>query len=387
MKKLVYLLTAFFAITLTSCEDPMEDIHNEIDANTTNIITGDVAFTMSDDDYDFLELNYGNFNNVDDAKTMIPGLLSYKYPVWGKSSSALVTFNVYSPLRTERSLARYTVTTADYDANPDTAQYNNFDDEDQIYTFLDNKYENPSDRFLVSLTYKFYNGSVSTLNNGFLYSNDTWNFIQGFTDDEYEEMGESYPNFSSEEEAEEKVPTYLKEKYFFKNRSVGDIESIMYKLYTTDVDDLDGDGRTDDRTTYSYVMYFAFDGTNWNPYTNEIQESVQFGHDGNVWVPDNTIKYRLTSADIALIETSFIDKYPGPADNVGYFGSFDRRSGSSNYWSDEMLIEAFNVVLNNLSPSAEAGQKYILTYVIYNGSTQDESMSVIKSADGEWVKN
>ena len=68
-------------------------------------------------------------------------------------------------------------------------------------------------------------------------------------------MGESYP-FSSEEEAEEKIPTYLKEKYFFKNRSVGDIEN-MYKLYTTDVDDLDGDGSTDDRTTYSYVMYFA----------------------------------------------------------------------------------------------------------------------------------
>ena len=128
----------------------------------------------------------------------------------------------------------------------------------------------------------------------------------------------------------------------------------MYKLYTTDVDDLDGDGSTDDRTTYSYVMYFAFDGTSWNPYTNEIQESVQFGHDGNVWVPDNTIKYRLTSDDIALIETSFIDKYPGPADNVGYFGSFDRRSGSSNYWSDEMLLEAFNVVLDNLSPSAKS---------------------------------
>ena len=340
MKKLVYLITAFFAITLTGCEDPMEDIHNEIDAETTTIITGDVAFTMSDDDYDFLELNYGNFNNTDDAKNMIP----------------------------------------------DTAQYNNFDDMDQIYTFLDTKYENPSDRFLVSLTYKFYDGSARTLNNGFLYNNETWNFIQGFTDDEYEEMGESYPNFSSEEEAEEKIPTYLKEKYFFKNRSVGDIESVMYKLYTTDVDDLDGDGRKDDRTTYSYIMYFDYDGTAWNPYTNEVQESVQFGHDGNVWVPDNTIKYRLTSADIALIESSFIDKYPGPADNVGFFGSFDRRSGSSNYWSDEMLIEAFNVVLDNLSPDAENDQKYILTYLIYNGSTQDESMGVIK-ADGEWVKN
>ena len=101
---------------------------------------------------------------------------------------------------------------------------------------------------------------------------------------------------------------------------------------------------------------------------------------------DNTIKYRLTSTDIALIKSSFESKYPGPADNVGFFGSFDRRSGSSNYWSDEMLLEAFNVILDNNNPTAEDGQKYVLTFVIYNGSTVDESMRVIKE-NAEWVFN
>ncbi len=219
-----------------------------------------------------------------------------------------------------------------------------------------------------------------------MYNENQWNFIQGFTDDEYEAMGEGYPNFSSEEEAEEKIPLYLKEKYYFKNRSVGDIESIMYKLYTTDVDDVDGDGSTNDRTTYSYVSYYVYDGTDWVPYGNEIQETVQFGHDGDKWVPDNTIKYRLSSSDIALISSSFMTKYPGPADNVGFFGSFDRRSGSSNYWSDAMLVEAFNVLLDDKSPTAEEGQKYVLTYVVYTGSTVDESMSLIKS-NGAWVQN
>ncbi len=384
MKNLAYLSTFFLGLLLLSCE-PMEDIHAEVDAQSS-VILGDVAFTMSDEDYDQLDLGYGNFNSVADAKDMIPGLLSSKYPVWGEGSSALVTFNIYAPLRTERSLEVYTVTTADYDANPETARFNNFDDMNQIYDFLDTKYPNPSNRLLVSLTYKFYDGSVNTLNNGFLYNNDTWNFIQGFTDDEYEAMGEGFPNFSSEDEAEEKIPLYLKEKYFFKNRDAGAIESIMYKLYVTDVDDVDGDGRVNDRTTYSYVSYYIYDGVDWGPYTNEVQETVQFGHDGEKWVPDNTIKYRLTSTDIALIESSFEIKYPGPADNVGFFGSFDRRSGSSNYWSDEMLLEAFNVVLDNNNPTAEDGQKYVLTYVIYNGSTVDESMRVIKE-NAEWVFN
>ncbi len=384
MKNLAYLYTFLLGLLLLSCE-PMEDIHAEVDAQSS-VILGDVAFTMSDEDYDQLDLGYGNFNSVADAKDMIPGLLTSKYPVWGEGSSALVTFNIYAPLRTERSLEVYTVTTADYDANPETARFNNFDDMGQIYDFLDTKYPNPSNRLLVSLTYKFYDGSVNTLNNGFLYNNNTWNFLQGFTDDEYEAMGEGFPNFSSEDEAEEKIPLYLKEKYFFKNRDAGAIESIMYKLYVTDVDDVDGDGRVNDRTTYSYVSYYIYDGVDWGPYTNEVQETVQFGHDGEKWVPDNTIKYRLTSTDIALIESSFESKYPGPADNVGFFGSFDRRSGSSNYWSDEMLLEAFNVVLDNNNPTAEDGQKYVLTFVIYNGSTVDESMRVIKE-NGEWVFN
>ena len=160
----------------------------------------------------------------------------------------------------------------------------------------------------------------------------------------------------------------------------------VYKLYVTDVDDVDGDGRTNDRTTYSYVSYYVFDGTDWAPYGNEIQETVQFGHDGDKWVPDNTIKYRLNGADVALISSSFMTKYPGPADNVGFFGSFDRRSGSSNYWSDAMLLEAFNVLLDDKSPNAEEGQKYVLTFVVYTGSTVDESMSLIKS-NGVWVQN
>ena len=381
MKKIIYCL-AILGTILTGC-NPNEDIYNALDAKE-EVIAGDVVYTLTDEDYDALEKSFGNFNSEDEAKSLIPGLLDEKYPVWGLGSSAVVTFDLYAPKREEKSIIRYTVTTEDYDANPETERFNNFDDEDQIIDLLNVKYPSPSDRTLVSLTYKFYDGSLNTLNNGFLYINDGWEMILGFTDDEYATMGEGFPNFSSEDEAIAKVPVFLKDKFKFETKEAGDIEAIMYKLYTTDEDDLDGDGRVDDRTTYSYVKYFIFDGADWSEYNDVISSTIQFGHDGSTWVPDNTIKYTFTSDDIAFISNALIGTYPGPADNVGFFGSFDRRSGSGNFWNDDMLLEAFNLLLDNNNPSAEEGQKYVLTFVVYTGSTGNESKSVIKTG-GVWV--
>jgi hypothetical protein len=92
MKKIL-LLIAVFSMVFTSCE-PLEDINTEIDADVS-VITGDVIYTLTDEDYDILELSYGSFSSEDDAKTALPGFLSDKYPVWGKGSSALISYNLY----------------------------------------------------------------------------------------------------------------------------------------------------------------------------------------------------------------------------------------------------------------------------------------------------
>ncbi len=366
--------------TVSGC-NPLEDIYNDIDAEET-IIVGDVQYILTDEDYDELEKSFGNFNSEDEAKDLIPGLLADKYPVWGLGSSANVTFDLYSPKREEKSLIRYTVSSQDYDDLGHS--FGNFDRESEVFEFLEWKYPSPEDRALVSLTYDFYNGSTNELNNGFLFINDAWEFILGFTDEEYQIMGEGFPNFSSEDEAAEKTPILLEDKLKFGGYEAGDIVGTMYKLFVTDEDDIDMDGRTDDRTTYSYVKYFIFDGANWAEYKDVISSTVQFGHDGSTWVPDNTIKYTFTADDVALISDAFITIYEGPADNVGFFGSFDRRSGSSNFWNDDMLLEAFNVLLDARNPSAEEGQKYVLTFVVYTGATGSESKSVVKEG-GVWV--
>ncbi|MBT8309769.1 MAG: hypothetical protein HKO72_10910, partial [Flavobacteriaceae bacterium] len=129
--------------------------------------------------------------------------------------------------------------------------------------------------------------------------------------------------------------------------------------------------------------YSVIDGA-WVGHESTVATSLQFGYEDGIWVPDNTIRYSLSGEDVTFISEEFIDVYPGPADNVGFFGSFDRRSSSPNYWSDEMLLEAFNALLDNINPAAEEEQKYVLTFVIYNGATTNETKSVIKLG-GEWV--
>ena len=369
MKKIIYCL-AILGTTMMSC-NPNEDIYNELDAQASPIV-GDAVYTLTDDDYDALSLNYGNFNSTEDAKDMIPGLLSDIFPVWGLGSSALVSFNIYNPISTYDAEV-YELSSAE--CNAITGQsYGNFSDSGHVYDYLDATYPSPTEGDFVSLRYDYYSGSVSTLTNGFSYENGNWKKFTGFTEDQYSAMGEGYPNFSSSDEADIKIPVALLDVYQFDPRSPGDVVLSMYELYM-------GSG-----VTKSFTAAYIFDGLAFHPYENEIVETVQFGHDGESWVPDNTIKYDLTSDDVALISSAFMDQYPGPADNVGYFESFDRRTSSSNYWSDSMLLEAFNVLLDDMDASAEEGQKYVLKFVVYTGATGNEIMSLIKT-DGVWVVN
>ncbi|SDE71105.1 hypothetical protein [Cellulophaga baltica] len=387
MKKIIYLLT-IVAVGLVSSCNPVDDIYDDLEALEKNplIQVGDVVLELSDDDYNAIGKTYGNFNSTDEAKDLISDLLKTKYPNLDVSSSALVTYNVYAPKSSHKKLYRYTVTTEDYDANDDTAEFDNFDDIAQVYAFIDTKYPTPADRDLVSLTYKYYSGTLNTLNNGFFFIDGAWEMIQGFTDAEYTLMGEGFPNFSSSDEAAVKIPIYLKDKFKYEPKEAGDIVSIMYKLYTTDVDDVDGDGRVDDNTTVSLIGYFIYDGAEFSKYNNEIMETLQFGFDGTNWIPDNTIKYTLGRDDYTLIGDALLATYAGPAGSAARYGNFDRRAGNAAEWTYAMLVEGMGILLNSIAPNADEGQKYIMTFDIYNGSAGTESISVIKTG-GVWVAN
>ena len=198
---------------------------------------------------------------------------------------------------------------------------------------------------------------------------------------DYDSMGEGsglpgrFNNFSSSTPADDYIPTFLSINDPFAFGLEEDRIIVVYKYFSTSC-----------FCTQTRGNAYTVIGGDWTPHSSVISTSLQFGHDGNTWVPDNTIRYTFTGADVAFISNAMITIYPGPADNVGFFGSFDRRSSSDNYWSNDMLLEAFNALLEGGGFITAEEQKYILTYVIYNGSTVDESMSLIKLG-GEWVVN
>jgi len=360
MKKIFYSF-AILSLLFTSC-NPMEDIYAEIDAQES-VISGEAIITLTEADYKSLGLNFGNFSTLDDAKTMLPAFLSSKYSAWGKESLAAVTFNLYNKKNNEKSLVVYEVSPADYVAGGHN--YGNFSSPSDISTFLDAKYPTAANRLLVSLKYKYYDGAqVLNLEDGFINNAGIWEQSTGITDAEYAAMGEGRAQFSFKDEALAKIPVFAKNRFQYESKEAGDIEGIMYKLYVTDTQDIDGDGRTDDKAVYSFVTFVIYDGSNWTLYNNVINETIKFGHDGTSWVPDNTIKYTLTAADYTLVGN-------------GNYGNFDVRSGKAEE-PESVRVDKVNTILLNNFPSDAEGQKYIVSYNIYNGANGVWSLAVVK---------
>lgn len=569
MKNSIYLLMMFLGLALTGCE-PMEEIHEEIDREIANTpIEGVAEYTLIEEDYDALDLQYGSFNSLDEARALIPGLLAEKFPVWGEGSLAEVTFALYAPIRvqeytveaadyaaigldvnyfsgmdeiqdflayqfpqakngtyvelTYRTLAEeieYTVNEDDfelvgeelgdeypkpassaanygnfdrregndaywsnemildainvilsenfdgiegqtynvfydvYDGSPgvenmhvkfdgnsyiavggtaydvsnddfdligeefaevypepasSAAQYNNFErreDNDAYWSnsmivealnfLLKQKYPDATEGAQFDVTYRIYDGAagsevislilqdgeyvvdesftVSTVEttDTFAYANGEWAIPFTLPASSYtEEFGQSYSNFDDEEEAIYKIGIYLEQEFPYAEE--GDFVPVAYQFYNGE------------ETVTEYANFVFEDGEFVN-IPSVIQETLQFGHNGTEWEPDNTILYTLSPSDFTLIGEELIEEYPNPADNAGYFGNFDVREGSSNYWSQEMILEAVRIILNQIAPNPEEGQKYVVSYPIYDGSDGIGSISVIYM-DGEWVIN
>lgn len=133
-------------------------------------------------------------------------------------------------------------------------------------------------------------------------------------------------------------------------------------------------------------LYTFTDGV-WMAHQSTISTSLQFGHDGTQWVPDNTIRYTLVDADYSNVASALLTTpgFEDAAGNLDSYGNFNR-TGSGTSWSDEMMVTAMGVVLDSINPSAADGQKYITTFNVYDGSSGTQELSLIKE-DGAWILN
>ncbi len=369
MKNSIYFLMLLVGLVFTGCE-PMEDIHEDVDAELeARPNVGNESLILTEEDYENLGFDRSYFVSVEEANDSLPDYLSELYPVLGEGSIANVTAEIAEPVDYSLSKTEYEVTKEDYTAVG--SKYGNFDNLADVYNLIDYKFPGAEAGTIIELTYIWYSGSASEVTSEFLKVNeDTWTEVLYLESEDYQEMGEAFSNFDSRTEAMNKIPVYLNQLNPY--AAADESQDVLFKVYL-------GGGES-----ASYLQTFTYDGVRWQ---GSFERTLQFGYSGTQWEPDNTILYTMDAADFELVGEELEEKYVDPAWSAGNYANFDRREGNRNYWSDEMLLEAVNIVLNNnVAPNAEEGQKYVVYFAIYNGSSGVESLNVIKQ-DGKWVLN
>ena len=216
----------------------------------------------------------------------------------------------------------------------------------------------------------------------YMYSDGSWELVENvyyLSSADFDSMGEGsgepgrFDNFSSSISPNSYLPAFLAINFPYGQEEEELI--VTYAYYSS------SSGAQVRGNLYTFT-----DGV-WMAHQSTILTSLQFGHNGTQWVPDNTIRYTLVDADYSNVASALLTTpgFEDAAGNLDSYGNFNR-TGSGTSWSDEMMVTAMGVVLDSIDPSAADGQKYITTFNVYDGSSGTQELSLIKE-DGAWVLN
>ncbi len=227
-------------------------------------------------------------------------------------------------------------------------------------------------------------GATDAKGEYFMYTGGNWEAVQDvyyLSSADYDSMGTGsgqpgqYNNFSSSVSPNNYLPTFLGLNFPY-----GQEEQELFVVYDYYSSNSGAQIRGD---------LYTFTNGMWTAHQSTIQTSLQFGFDNGVWVPDNTIRYTISTPAFDFIEANYaaVVGFETPVSSMANYGNFDRRVGNPAYWSDEMLETVFADLLGSLvAPTAEDDQKYVMVFDIYDGNSGTEEFKLIKTA-GEWVSN
>jgi hypothetical protein len=331
MKKIFYSF-AILTLLFTSC-NPMEDIYEDLDSATSRDgVIGDVSRTLSDDDYAALDLSFGNFSSVDDAKSMLPSFLSNEYPALGvifntngsinKASSAAITYKLYNPIKFES----YTVTAEDYTAMGLTS----LNDGDDFNDFFASKFPSEEKGTVIDLTYQ------------------TEPIISDYelTDDDFDLVGNGrFNNFDIRVGRDEET-----------------VESRRLKIQTILLNNFP-DAEEGSKYNVTYAIYDGSSGT-------LEMEVAQQQNEPNASL---TTDYTLTEDDFDLVGN-------------GNFDNFDIREGRAEETVEVRRAKIETILLNNF-PAAVSGDLYNVTYAVWEGFDSTRVMLVEFDGAGYTIFN
>lgn len=378
-----------------------------------------IDYTLTDVDYDLV--GNGKYDNFDirpgkteekeeARRTKIETILKKNFPQTSKGQLYSVTYNYYNGSSDSGTLlmlvqlndsgdyeliSSYTLTNSDYTL-VGNGKYKNFDvrtgkgEEKEearrvkIETILKKNFPNAKDGDRFNVVYNVYSGvsevwSMLVILKGTKYEvvgdilidktsrftyTTKWAAPFVLESVDYKAMGLKFNSISGKNDAQKAeaqriISIYLGTKYPYAAKN--DFVAVQYDSYI-------GGGKTE-----VLNVNFMFDGTKWNAIPEVIATTLQFGHDGTTWVPDNTIKYTLTVADYTLVGN-------------GKYKNFDVRTGKAEEKEEARLAKINTILLNNF-PNDKEGQKYLISYKVYtgpSGGNQVWTMKVIKKG-GKYV--
>ena len=351
MKKSVYLLMMFLGLALTGCE-PMEDIHSEVDDRIEGSpIVGIEEYTLTPDDYAALELEFGNFNSLDEAGSMIPGLLGEMFPFWEEGSLAQVTFDLYAPI----TLEDYTISAEGYEAVGLERDF--FVSTSEVKDFLEFQFPQARLNDYINLTYR-----TVAVEESYDLTNDDFDLIE-------EELSAAYPVQAGSAGQYNNFERREGNDAYWSNEMILEALNVVMAKRFPGIE-----GQTYEAT---YRVYTGSRGV----------ESMNIKYDGTKYVAVGAAgtPYKFTVDDFDRLGAALEETYPGPAGNAAQYHSFDIVEGSDNFWSSEMIREAANIVLMEEFPDAAEGSQFDVTYRIYNGDGTADAMASYVLTDGEYV--
>ena len=222
-------------------------------------------------------------------------------------------------------------------------------------------------------------GDVNSKGVYFMYNGSNWEAVEGtyyLSSMDYDAMGENedqpgaYNSFGSSISPDNYLPAFLSINFPYAQE-----DEELFVIY----DYISSSSGAQIRGDFYTVIGGEFTG-----HESTISSTLQFGFDNGIWVPDNTIRHTFTADDYAAINTALSATYETATASMINYGNMDRRAGNVAEWTNPMVLEAINVVLDNIAPDAEEEQKYVVTAEVYNGSNTTEDFAVIKTGGG-WV--
>lgn len=392
MKNIKIISIFFLAFIAWGCDPLDEEIKKMREETAANefVYIQDVEHTLTDDDYDFLDVG-SSFRSEEDVKIKVPVLLSELYPYLGKNSSALVHYKYYNgsgpDLRGTHT--EFTIPSEDYDLFHGYDGFDNLGNPDQdVVDYVNWKGFEGEDGDYIDVTFDYYNngfhgGAVSRIVYTVAYG---WQYAWPVPDEAYDAFGESKScfgvyDFSYHDEAASVMHHYLNEYKTFLHEE-GDVLVVQYNFDNgDDCNDDIANGPLVDPTEQDVVMY-VFNGSEWKAYYDAgfqvTEETLNFGHDGTTWVPDNTIKYTVTADDGAEIGGHSELANAAAITNIAQYKNF------GTDWTHEEIVVAIDFILKLRFPASEVGQKFFVTYNTYPDG--DKTISLILDANGNYVE-